>query len=105
MLYRTNYDHAGAFALCDTLDPASAATCYRSMGRDISGASLKDVDQVVRGCDLGAEAYRESCIVGAALDAVYDDHDTARATRLCERVDERWRDACRRARDEAAATF
>lgn len=104
-LYQLGYDYAAGFRLCDGLDPSSAADCYRSMGRDISGASLGDVEEVVARCDLGAEAHRESCIVGAALDAVYDDHGTARATRLCHRVDPRWQEACRRARDSAARTL
>src|SRR5690606_21337397 len=105
VLYENGYDFAQAFTVCDGLDPPSAATCYRSMGRDISGSSRKDISWVVEKCDRGSEAHRENCIVGASLDAVYDDHDTARATALCAAVEERWRQACEEARDSASSTF
>jgi hypothetical protein len=105
VLYKLDYDYAGGFAVCNGLDPVSASTCYKSMGRDISGGSRKNVQWVVETCDLGDEAYRQQCIVGASLDAVYDDHDTARADELCALVDERWRVACEEARDSAASTF
>jgi hypothetical protein len=75
------------------------------MGRDISGGSLLDVATIVAQCDLGSEIYRERCIVGASLNAVYNDHATESATALCEAVDERWREACLDARDHAASTF
>jgi hypothetical protein len=104
-LDQSNYDHATVFALCDALPPEDASTCYQSMGRDISGGSLLDVATIVAQCDLGSETYRERCIVGASLNAVYNDHATESATALCEAVDQRWRQACLDARDQAASTF
>jgi copper transport protein len=104
-LHQSNYDHATVFALCDALPPEDASTCYQSMGRDISGGSLLDVATIVAQCDLGSETYRERCIVGASLNAVYNDHATESATALCEAVDQRWRQACLDARDQAASTF
>jgi putative copper export protein len=105
VLWKIGYDYAAGFAVCDGLDEESRSTCYQSMGRDISGGSNKDVATVVKNCDLGDESHRQSCIVGASLDAVYDDHGTSRATQLCAAVDARWRRACEDARDSAASTF
>lgn len=105
ILWQSNQDLARGFAVCDTVESGFAGDCYQSMGRDISGNSLLDPAKVVEGCALGAEALREHCIVGASLNAVFNDHNTDRATELCEMVDPAYTRACLDARDRAAASF
>lgn len=105
ILWQLNYDFEAAFDLCDGVELEVVDDCYRSMGRDISGTSRLEVDRVVELCSLGDPAYQTECFVGASLNAVYNDHDVARATELCAAIPERMRAACREARDEAAATF
>ena len=108
MLYNLGYadeNFAEAFAICDTVQTDMVDNCYRSMGRDISGSSLLEVSRVVRLCLLGDPDYQEDCFVGASLNAVYNDHDTAMATALCEAIPVRMQDACYAARDRAAGTF
>ena len=108
MLYNLGYadeNFAEAFAICDTVQEGMVDNCYRSMGRDISGSSLLEVSRVVRLCLLGDPAYQEECFVGASLNAVYNDHDTAMATALCEAIPVRMQEACYAARDRAAGTF
>lgn len=108
MLYNLGYadeNFAEAFAICDTVQTDMVDNCYRSMGRDISGSSLLEVSRVVRLCLLGDPDYQEECFVGASLNAVYNDHDTAMATALCETIPVRMQEACYAARDRAAGTF
>lgn len=105
ILWQSNQDLAKGFEICDTVEPDFADDCYQSMGRDISGNSLLDSAKVVSGCALGGAALREQCIVGASLNAVFNDHNTDKATELCGMVEETYKQACREARDRAAESF
>ena len=94
-----------AFRVCDGVEGGYVATCYRSMGRDISGAALLDPAKVVTQCAEGANAYRAECIAGAAANAVYDRHERGMADALCKRVRKADRAACRSATEQAVATL
>jgi hypothetical protein len=94
-----------AFRICDHVETGYVGTCYRSMGRDISGAALLDPGKVVTQCQLGAAAHRWQCIAGAAANAVYDRHGRAMADALCSLVHPAQRAACRTATDQAVATL
>ncbi len=105
ILWQSNQDLSKGFQICDTVEADFADDCYQSMGRDISGNSLLDSAKVVEGCNLGGAALREYCVVGAALNAVFNDHNPDKATELCAMVDEAYRPACLKARDRATASF
>ena len=108
MLTQLGYTDAGfaeAFAICDTVRGDMVDDCYRSMGRDISGASLLAVDSIIHLCGLGHPDRQQDCYVGAALNAVYNDHDTIKATELCDNIAPGMRPACYSARDHAAGTL
>jgi copper transport protein len=105
ILWQANQDLAKGFEICDTVEPNFADDCYQSMGRDISGNSLLDSAKVVSGCAMGGTALREHCIVGASLNAVFNDHNTDKATELCGMVDSAYKKACLDARDRAAESF
>jgi hypothetical protein len=94
-----------AFRICDHVEAGYVGTCYRSMGRDISGAALLDPGTVVSQCGLGAAEYRVDCIAGAAANAVYDRHARGMADALCRLVDPADRAACLKATDDAVATL
>lgn len=105
ILYRNGRDYANAFELCGQAQPDFIDECYRSMGRDISGDSNLDVERVLSLCALGDGPLQGECIVGASLNAVYHDHDTVKATELCDAVEPQHRAVCEEARDYAASTF
>lgn len=105
ILWQSNQDLSKGFQICDTVEADFADDCYQSMGRDISGNSLLDSAKVVEGCNLGGAALREYCIVGASLNAVFNDHNPDKATELCGMVDEVYKQACLKARDRATASF
>lgn len=67
-----------------------------------------DLGLIVRrrvGGGLGNPDHRQHCCVGAALNAVYNDHNTAKATALCKAAPPNMQQACYIARDQAASTF
>ena len=100
-----NWNLPVAFKICDRVETGFVGTCYRSMGRDISGAALLDPGKIVTQCDLGATAHRAECIAGAAANAVYDRHARAKADELCALVRPADRAACNKATAEAVATL
>lgn len=99
------WDIAKAFRTCDHVEAGYVATCYRSMGRDISGAATLEPATVVRECALGATPHRPDCIEGAAANAVYDRHGTERADALCKIVLSADRPRCTAAVRQAAETL
>ena len=72
-----NWNLPVAFRICDRVEAGYVGTCYRSMGRDISGAALLDPGQGRRAVRAGRAAHRAECIAGAAANAVYDRHARA----------------------------
>ncbi|HEX2149460.1 MAG TPA: CopD family protein, partial [Actinomycetota bacterium] len=94
ILWQSNQDLAKGFEICDTVEADFADDCYQSMGRDISGNSLLDSAQVVSGCALGGAALREHCIVGASLNAVFNDHPTKLGCLVCVVVVEHCIEGC-----------
>ena len=101
-----DYDYAKGFELCDTeADPGYEDTCYRSMGRDISGNTHRDAERVVELCALGHPDRQGQCFAGAAKNAVFNDHGVANADALCALVPERYLKDCERARAEAERTL
>ena len=108
ILSQVGYDDGGfrrGFSICDSIREDMIHTCYGSMGRDASGFARLDVDTVLRLCSLGSTDYQVHCWVAASLNAVYSEHDTAKATELCERVPQQYQEDCFNARDRAASTF
>ncbi len=105
-LRTVDYDYAKGFDLCETdADEGYVETCYRSMGRDISGNSHRESEKVVELCSLGDPELQAECYQGAVKNAVFNDHGLENANRLCDLVPERYADACIQARDEAASTL
>jgi hypothetical protein len=94
-----------AFGICDRVEARYVGTCYRSMGRDISGAALLAPGTIVSQCGLGAAAHRAECIAGAAANAVYDRHGRSMADALCRLVQPADRAACLKATNDAVATL
>jgi hypothetical protein len=94
-----------AFRICNHVEARYVGTCYRSMGRDISGAALLDPGTIVSQCGMGAAVHRAECIAGAAANAVFDRHARGMADALCRLVDPGDRAACRKATDDAVATL
>ena len=105
ILRQIDYDYAEGFRICEAVDADYVKTCYRSMGRDISGNSHREAAKVAELCSLGLPELQDQCFAGAAKNAVYHDHGTANADALCDIVPSRYTVGCREARDQAATTL
>ncbi|WP_454064039.1 hypothetical protein [Candidatus Nitrospira salsa] len=64
ILHLTQYDFAKGFGVCDTAPEGMKPTCYQSMGRDISGHTLRNIDESIRLCQLGAATNQNRCFIG-----------------------------------------
>lgn len=94
ILHFNGHDFAAAFAACDAAPAPFVPDCYRSMGRDISGATDRDAIRTLELCDLGAEGHRVHCVSGAAKDFMNADARPEPGIDLCRRAAAPDRPAC-----------
>jgi hypothetical protein len=90
-------DFSKVFAVCSTVDAPYDATCYQSLGRDISGHSSSDVQQTKTNCLLGqTEVAKENCITGAVKDFISYFHSDQQGLALCASLGDQYlEDSCR----------
>ena len=79
--------------VCRESEPDWVGECFESFGRDASGISRQNGDEIVPLCRL-AGANEDDCIYGAARDIANNDADGKRAARFCEQVKEGARAHC-----------
>jgi hypothetical protein len=80
-----SYDWKETAAACKNVERDWVAICFQSYGRDASGSTRQDADEIVRLCDL-AGRWVTDCIYGAARDITSNDAGAKRARLLCERA-------------------
>lgn len=89
MLKVVNGDYRKVFGLCSEVEEAHRPTCYQSLGRDISGRSVSNVQATAAGCALGSDReQREHCIIGAVKDFISYFHSDTQAKELCAALTE-----------------
>ncbi|MEA3190263.1 MAG: hypothetical protein QOD77_845 [Thermoplasmata archaeon] len=86
-----------AFATCDGAPEEYVRLCYQSMGRDISGRTLRDGPQILQQCGQGSEPYVPDCIYGAAQEMVNYAGDVAPGFAFCPTTPTASRATCWRA--------
>jgi len=94
MLWLNGTDYARAFQTCETAPADYIAICYQSLGRDISGNTLRDTDQSLKLCGLGRMPYAPSCYVGAVKNFIDVTWRTDQAGDFCRRVPGEAKPAC-----------
>jgi hypothetical protein len=82
ILPRVNYDWRAASAWCRRAERSWIATCFQSLGRDVSGFTRADVTRIATLC-RAAGRYANECLYGAVRDVVSNDAGGARAAKLC----------------------
>lgn len=90
----TNFDFAQAFPQCERVPDAYRVTCARSLGRDISGFTLRQADRVKELCGRGRGDQVQECLVGAAKDFMLTDASPDPGLALCRTVDVSQKRAC-----------
>lgn len=95
ILYLTQYDYAKAFQVCDGAPESMIPICYQSMGRDISGHTLREIDKSISLCSLGSTPHQSRCFVGVVKNFL---NVTGRASEdafaFCRQVPKRHKQTC-----------
>ena len=89
-----NYDFAQAFAQCARVEGEHQTTCYRSLGRDISGYTLRDAVRVNELCRLGQGDQIRQCFIGAVKDFILTDANPDPGLALCRSLDGPFKKDC-----------
>jgi hypothetical protein len=89
-----NYDFAQAFMQCERVAAEHQSTCYRSLGRDISGYTLRDSERVTQLCELGRGDQVRQCFIGAVKDFILTDASPDPGLALCRKLDGRFKSDC-----------
>ncbi len=87
-IIKSTYPDWGKMAgWCDKVPTNYRYLCYQSMGRDVSGATLRDPVRGYAACQTSAPAYLGDCVQGFAKDLLeYDPHNPT-AKVFCDLVD------------------
>ena len=70
ILILNKYDFAAAFTECDTAPAEFMMVCQQSLGREVSGFTLRSAPESLKLCGLARAEVRDGCIVGAAKNFV-----------------------------------
>jgi len=89
-----NYDFAQAFTQCARVEGEHQTTCYRSLGRDISGFTLRDSGRVNELCRLGQGDQVRQCFIGAVKDFILTDASPDPGLALCRSLDGPFKKDC-----------
>lgn len=86
MLYNNKGDIAGAALACDGAPRIMRATCYSSLGRDISSYSLQDHAEGIRMCSLGTPRYQPWCYFGLVKNIIDLNARPSEGIALCREI-------------------
>jgi hypothetical protein len=89
-----NYDFAQAFSQCARVEGEHRTTCYRSLGRDISGFTLRDAGRVNELCRLGQSDQVRQCFIGAVKDFILTDASPDPGLALCRSLEGLFKKDC-----------
>ena len=81
--------------ICAGVEKRFVSTCFRSMGRDISGQTHRDPDEIVALCNVAGQYGAEgACISAAAMDMTSNYTSGKQAAMLCEAAPMETRGPC-----------
>lgn len=82
-----NQDYDKIFSLCSQVSSPYDATCYQSLGRDVSGNSSSDQNRTIELCDRGPnDSARNNCYVGAVKDFISYHHSDKEGLTMCAAI-------------------
>ena len=81
--------------ICSGVESDYVITCFRSLGRDISGQTRRDPEEIVELCEVTREyGAEEHCISAAAMDMASNFTSGVEAAELCEAAPAATRGEC-----------
>lgn len=91
-----NYDFAQAFPQCERVPVPYDVTCARSLGREISGFTIRNIERAKELCGLGQGDQVQQCLIGAVKDFMLTDASPDPGLALCRSVDGQYKKECYR---------
>ncbi|GJL55942.1 MAG: hypothetical protein NPIRA02_30740 [Nitrospirales bacterium] len=106
ILHLTQYDFAKAFRECDKAPETMRPTCYQSMGRDISGHTLRNIEQSTHLCQLGTATHQNRCFIGVVKNFLnVSGRASDNAFEFCRQIPEQHKRDCHYAIGEELLTL
>lgn len=94
ILMLNGYNFAEAFKTCEQTPREFIEICYQSMGRDVSGYTLRNTERSYELCLLGSSQYVSQCITGVAKDFVNNSARPEPGMAFCQRVEAAYKGSC-----------
>ena len=90
----SQHDFAKAFQVCSGAPAAFVSVCYESLGRDVSGFTLRNAEKTMSLCRQGSPEQATACLVGAVKDFILTHADPQRGLAFCRRLDDASKEVC-----------
>ncbi len=90
----SQHDFTKAFQVCAGAPAAFVSVCYESLGRDVSGFTLRNTEKTLTLCRQGSPEQATACLVGAVKDFILTHADPQRGLAFCRRLDDASKEAC-----------
>jgi hypothetical protein len=87
------FDWKKTATVCRRVEDGWVETCFESYGRDASGSTRQDPEQITRICGFAGD-FADSCFYGAARDMTSNYANGRRASVLCRRAPPGFRSRC-----------
>lgn len=85
ILKLNGYNFEDTFKTCETkAEEAYRWLCYQSLGRDVSGSTQRNNEQVLKLCLIGNETGRQNCFFGAVRDFINEKGEFDSALEFCQ---------------------
>ncbi len=88
------YDFRDANKWCATVEDNYRWLCFQSLGRDVSGATLRNIPQVIEKCQYGIPSDNANCFYGAVRDFVNEKGEFDTGIDLCNQVPNDYKKNC-----------
>jgi hypothetical protein len=79
---------------CDKAPEQYISVCYMSLGRDISGATLRNPNTSIEFCLQGTQSHWGDCLAGVAKDFVNTDYNPDAGLALCGKAPDSTKTSC-----------
>jgi hypothetical protein len=94
ILYFNGGDYAQTARACDGAPANLISVCYQSLGRDVSGSTLRDPEQSIELCRLGSDPHWTECLVGVVKEMINAESRIDRGLSFCQDVPAEGKESC-----------
>jgi hypothetical protein len=89
------YNMRDAFDRCGGVEQTYRWLCFQSLGRDVSGSSLRNKEKVIEQCQFGKrDEDNGNCFYGAVRDFINEKGEFESGIDLCKSIPENYKQTC-----------